>query len=110
MVFDSAHVWYILSILPTFQRAVINHEVCQFCAALFNVWFKLFPEIHEDEDENREGQIMQYRKEGIVHYLTKFLEQIWLGFNTPSQGPLEDNLMMEYLVELHELVEQGVPL
>ncbi|KAK0493094.1 hypothetical protein EDD18DRAFT_1357013 [Armillaria luteobubalina] len=111
VIFNGAHVWYMLSVLPTFERAVVNHEVRQFCTALFNVWFNVFPE-EEDKynDEEREGQILQHRKEGIVHYLTKFLEQIWFGFDAPCQGPLEDDRMLEFLAELREFVEQGVPL
>ncbi|KAK0477411.1 hypothetical protein IW261DRAFT_1566318 [Armillaria novae-zelandiae] len=110
IVFNEAHVWYILSILPTFERAIINQEVRQFCVALFNIWFNFFPKEEDYQDECREGQIIQCRKEGIVHYLTDFLEQTWFGFDTPSQGPLEDDLMVECLAELRELVEQGVPL
>ncbi|KAK0228032.1 hypothetical protein IW262DRAFT_1455228 [Armillaria fumosa] len=89
----------------------MNCEVRQFCAALFNMWFTFFPKKEDEyQDEIREGQTIQYRKEGIVHYLTEFIEQIWFGFDAPTQGPLEDDLMVEYLVELRELVEQGVPL
>ncbi|KAK0497919.1 hypothetical protein EDD18DRAFT_1104421 [Armillaria luteobubalina] len=104
------HLTYILDLrpsnfpllYPSFSTAPTFGTCCQS--------YRHSKEEDKYNDEEREGQILQHRKEGIVHYLTEFLEQIWFGFDAPCQGPLEDDRMLEFLAELHEFVEQGVPL